>query len=406
MANVVVGVTGGIAAYKSAALIRLLSEAGHSVQVVATINATRFIGTTTLEALSHNKVQIVDPDLFTDVESVKHVSLAKSADLIVVAPATASFLAKVAAGIADDLLTTTVLTATCPVIISPAMHTEMWENAATQQNVSTLRIRGLHIVDPGVGRLTGEDTGVGRLAEPEVILSAANALLGERILEGVRVLVTTGGTRERIDPARYVGNFSSGKQGIAFARAAIEMGASVKVIAANVDQSLLQGIEHSNVVSAADLSKSINDAIGSFDLLVMAAAVADYSPTIVSDVKIKRSASGENIQISLTANPDIVAAVSERTRGTGSDALIVAFAAESGEDLETLARIKLFSKMCDFVVANSISSGEVFGSDQNSVVLVSESDSTMFSGSKLEIARAVLEIVSSKVVRSPRGESK
>jgi phosphopantothenoylcysteine decarboxylase/phosphopantothenate--cysteine ligase len=406
MANVVVGVTGGIAAYKSAALIRLLSEAGHSVQVVATINATRFIGTTTLEALSHNKVQIVDPDLFTDVESVKHVSLAKSADLIVVAPATASFLAKVAAGIADDLLTTTVLTGTCPVIIAPAMHTEMWENAATQQNVSTLRIRGLHIVDPGVGRLTGEDTGVGRLAEPEVILSAANALLGERILEGVRVLVTTGGTRERIDPARYVGNFSSGKQGIAFARAAIEMGASVKVIAANVDQSLLQGIEHSNVVSASDLSKSINDAIGSFDLLVMAAAVADYSPTIVSDVKIKRSASGENIQISLTANPDIVAAVSERTKSTGSDAVIVAFAAESGDDLESLAKTKLLSKKCDFIFANSIISGEVFGSDQNSVVLVSESDSTRFSGSKLEIARAVLEIVSSKVVRSPRGESK
>ena len=406
MANVVVGVTGGIAAYKSAALIRLLSEAGHSVQVVATINATRFIGTTTLEALSHNKVQIVDPDLFTDVESVKHVSLAKSADLIVVAPATASFLAKVAAGIADDLLTTTVLTATCPVIIAPAMHTEMWENAATQQNVSTLRIRGLHIVDPGVGRLTGEDTGVGRLAEPEVILAAANALLGERILEGVRVLVTTGGTRERIDPARYVGNFSSGKQGIAFARAAMEMGASVKVIAANVDQSLLQGIEHSNVVSASDLSKSIHDAIGSFDLLVMAAAVADYSPTIVSDVKIKRSASGENIQILLTANPDIVAAVSERNRTTGSDTVIVAFAAESGDDLESLAKTKLLSKQCNFVVANSISSGEVFGSDQNSVVLFSERDSTRFSGSKLEIARAVLEAVSSKVVRSPRGESK
>jgi phosphopantothenoylcysteine decarboxylase/phosphopantothenate--cysteine ligase len=324
----------------------------------------------------------------------------------VVAPATASFLAKVAAGIADDLLTTTVLTATCPVIIAPAMHTEMWENAATQQNVSTLRNRGVHIVDPGVGRLTGEDTGVGRLAEPEVILSAANALLGERILEGVRVLVTTGGTRERIDPARYVGNFSSGKQGIAFARAAMEMGASVKVIAANVDQSLLQGIEHSNVVSASDLSKSINDVIGSFDLLVMAAAVADYSPTIVSDVKIKRSASGENIQISLTANPDIVAAVSERTRSTESYAVIVAFAAESGDDLESLAKTKLLSKMCDFVVANSISSGEVFGSDQNSVLLVSESDSTRFSGSKLEIARAVMEIVSSKVVRSPRGESK
>jgi phosphopantothenoylcysteine decarboxylase/phosphopantothenate--cysteine ligase len=406
LANVVVGVTGGIAAYKSAALVRLFSEAGHSVQVVATVNATRFIGTTTLEALSHNKVQIVDPDLFTDVDSVKHVALAKSADLIVVAPATASFLAKVTAGIADDLLTTTVLTATCPVIIAPAMHTEMWENAATQQNISTLRDRGVHIVDPGVGRLTGEDTGVGRLAEPESILATASALLGEKILDGVRVLVTTGGTRERIDPARFVGNFSSGKQGLAFARAALEMGASVKVIAANVDKSLLQGMDHLNVVSASDLSESIDDAIGSFDLLVMAAAVADYSPTIVSDEKIKRAVTGENIEISLTANPDIVAAVSGRTRSTGSDAVIVAFAAESGDDLESLAKTKLLSKKCDFVVANSISSGEVFGSDQNSVLLVSESDSTRFSGSKLEIARAVLEIVSSKVVRSPRGESK
>lgn len=405
MANVVVGVTGGIAAYKSASLVRLLSEAGHSVQVVETLNATRFIGTTTLEALSHNKVQVVDPDLFTDVETVKHVSLAKSADLIVIAPATASFLAKVATGIADDLLTTTVLTATCPVIIAPAMHTEMWENAATQQNISTLRNRGMHIVGPGVGRLTGEDTGVGRLAEPEDILSAARALLGERILEGVRVLVTTGGTRERIDPARYVGNFSSGKQGLAFARAAIEMGASVRVIAANVDQSLLQGIEHSNVVSTSELSKSINDAIGSFDLLVMAAAVADYSPTIVSEVKIKRVDSGENIQISLNANPDIVAAVSEKTRSKGSGAVIVAFAAESEEDLESLAKTKLLSKKCDFVVANSISSGEVFGADHNSVILVSESNSASFSGSKLEIARAVLQIVSSKVVRSPRGDS-
>jgi phosphopantothenoylcysteine decarboxylase/phosphopantothenate--cysteine ligase len=406
MANVVVGVTGGIAAYKSAALVRLFSEAGHSVQVVATVNATRFIGTTTLEALSHNKVQVVDPDLFTDVESVKHVSLAKSADLIVVAPATASFIAKVTAGIADDLLTTTVLTASCPVIIAPAMHTEMWENPATQENISTLRVRGVHIVDPGVGRLTGEDTGVGRLAEPESILAAASALLGERILEGVRVLVTTGGTRERIDPARFVGNFSSGKQGLAFAIAAKEMGASVKVLAANVDQSLLQGIDHSNVVSASELDKSITDAIGSFDLLIMAAAVADYSPNKISDVKLKRGVLGEKIEISLTANPDIVAAVSEKSKSSGSSAVIVAFAAESGDDLEALAKSKLKSKKCDFVVANSISSGEVFGSDQNSVILVSEGDSARFSGSKLEVARAVLEIVSSKVVRSPRGVSK
>jgi phosphopantothenoylcysteine decarboxylase/phosphopantothenate--cysteine ligase len=374
--------------------------------VVATVNATRFIGTTTLEALSHNKVQIVDPDLFTDVDSVKHVALAKSADLIVVAPATASFLAKVTAGIADDLLTTTVLTATCPVIIAPAMHTEMWENAATQQNISTLRDRGVHIVDPGVGRLTGEDTGVGRLAEPESILATASALLGEKILDGVRVLVTTGGTRERIDPARFVGNFSSGKQGLAFARAALEMGASVKVIAANVDKSLLQGMDHLNVVSASDLLKSVNDAMGSFDLLVMAAAVADFSPSKVSDVKIKRVVAGEKIDISLTANPDIVAGLAERRRSTGSGAVIVAFAAESGDDLEGLAKKKLQSKKCDFVVANSISSGEVFGSDQNSVLLVSDSESARFSGSKLEVARAVLDIVSSKVIRLPRGVSK
>ena len=406
MANVVVGVTGGIAAYKSAALIRLFTEAGHSVQVVVTTNATRFIGTTTLEALSHNKVQVVDPDLFTDVEGVKHVALAKSADLIVVAPATASFIAKVTAGIADDLLTTTVLTATCPVIIAPAMHTEMWENRATQQNISTLRDRGLLIVDPGVGRLTGDDSGVGRLAEPETILAAASSMLGAKPLNGVRVLVTTGGTRERIDPARFVGNFSSGKQGLAFARAASEMGATVKVIAANVDESLLLGLEHVNVVSAKDLEKSVNDSLESFDLLVMAAAVADYSPTVVASEKIKKIDTGESFEISLTANPDIVGAVSANLKASGSNAVIVAFAAESGKDLEALAKVKLESKKCDFVVANSISSGEVFNSDQNSVVLVSKDSSSSFTGSKIEVARAVLEIVSSKVVRSPRGESK
>ena len=406
MANVVVGVTGGIAAYKSAALVRLLAEAGHSVQVVATLNATRFIGTTTLEALSHNNVQIVDPDLFTDVESVKHVALAKSADLIVVAPATASFLAKVSVGIADDLLTTTVLTATCPVIIAPAMHTEMWENPATQQNVATLKRRGIHIVDPGVGRLTGVDSGVGRLAEPEAIVSTANSLLGERSLEGARVLVTTGGTRERIDPARFIGNFSSGKQGLAFARSASEMGASVKVIAANVDESLLGGLEHVSVVSASDLEKRLNDAIGTFDLLIMAAAVADYSPVDVSNKKIKRATTGDSLEISLKVNPDIVAAVATKARSIASDVVVVAFAAESGDDLEALAKKKLKTKDCDFVVANSINSGEVFGSDQNVVVLVSERESLRFSGSKTEIARAVLESVSSKVVRTPRGDSK
>jgi phosphopantothenoylcysteine decarboxylase/phosphopantothenate--cysteine ligase len=243
------------------------------------------------------------------------------------------------------------------------------------------------------------------LAEPESILAAANAMLGEKILAGVRVLVTTGGTREKIDPARYIGNFSSGKQGLSFARAALEMGARVNVIAANVDQTLLKGLEHENVVSAKELEKSVNQSIGSFDLLVMAAAVADYRPTSVASEKIKKIVAGENIEISLTANPDIVAAVSAKLTSSGSDAVIVAFAAESGEDLEVLAKTKLESKKCDFVVANSISSGEVFNSDQNSVLLVSKDATSRLSGSKIEVARAVLEIVSSKVVRTLRGDS-
>ncbi|MTA95018.1 MAG: bifunctional phosphopantothenoylcysteine decarboxylase/phosphopantothenate--cysteine ligase CoaBC, partial [Actinobacteria bacterium] len=253
MANVIVGVTGGIAAYKSASLIRLFTEAGHNVQVVATENATRFIGKVTLEALSHNRVEMIDPDLFTDVEGVKHVALAKSADLVVIAPATASFIAKIAAGIADDLLTTTVLTASCPIVIAPAMHTEMWDNKATVQNVSLLKTRGYQVVEPGVGRLTGEDSGVGRLAEPVDIFEAAIVNLGNKPLAGVRVLVTAGGTRERIDPARYVGNYSSGKQGIAFARAAKDLGATVHIIAANVNNSLLLGLEHEIVESTAEL---------------------------------------------------------------------------------------------------------------------------------------------------------
>ncbi len=405
MANVVVGVTGGIAAYKSAALIRLFSEAGHNVQVVATVNATKFIGSITLEALSHNKVEIVDPDLFTDVETVKHVAIAKKADLIVVAPATASFVAKVAAGIADDLLTTTVLTAKCPVAIAPAMHTEMWENSATKDNIAKLESRGLSIIYPGVGRLTGDDTGVGRLAEPEEIFSTSSGLMVNQSLSGVRVLVTTGGTRERIDPARFIGNFSSGKQGIAFAKAARDMGASVRVIAANVEESLLNGLSFENVVSANDLETSVHKAIGSFDVLVMAAAVADFSPSNVWNEKIKRSETGENIQISMKANNDILSNISAATKAAGEAVLVIGFAAESGGKLEDLAMKKLSAKGCDFVVANDISTGEVFNSEFNSVTLVSVGESTRFSGSKYEVARAVLDAVSSKVVKKQRGDS-
>ena len=391
-----VGVTGGIAAYKSAPLIRLFSEAGHSVQVVATNNAFKFIGKTTLEALSGNPVSIVDPDLFTDVDQVKHIALAKSADLIVVAPATASFIAKMTSGIADDLLTTTVLAATCPVIVAPAMHTEMWENKATTANIETLTLRGITIVWPAVGRLTGEDSGAGRLAEPEEIFETAVAALGGP-LSGKRVLVTAGGTREPIDAARFIGNFSSGKQGVAFASAAKLLGADVELIAANIDDSLTSGLKTINVGSALELSQALGAKLGSYDILVMAAAVADYKPIESTSTKLKRSELGEELNLSLVANPDILAETVKRLISSGSKAVVVGFAAEASNDLESLARIKLTAKGCDYLIANDISDGKVFGKDHTELVLVSQSGSSSFQGSKQSVAKDVLSLIASNM---------
>ena len=391
-----VGVTGGIAAYKSAPLIRLFSEAGHSVQVVATNNAFKFIGKTTLEALSGNPVSIVDPDLFTDVDQVKHIALAKSADLIVIAPATASFIAKMTSGIADDLLTTTVLAATCPVIVAPAMHTEMWENKATTANIETLTLRGITIVWPAVGRLTGEDSGAGRLAEPEEIFETALAALGGP-LSGKRVLVTAGGTREPIDAARFIGNFSSGKQGVAFARAAKLLGADVELIAANIDDSLTSGLKTINVGSALELSQALEAKFGSYDILVMAAAVADYKPIESTSTKLKRSELGQELNLSLVANPDILAETVKRLISSGSKAVVVGFAAEASNDLESLARIKLTAKGCDYLIANDISDGKVFGTDHTELVLVSQSGSSSFQGSKQSVAKDVLSLIASNM---------
>ena len=391
-----VGVTGGIAAYKSAPLIRLFSEAGHSVQVVATNNAFKFIGKTTLEALSGNPVSIVDPDLFTDVDQVKHIALAKSADLVVVAPATASFIAKMTSGIADDLLTTTVLAATCPVIVAPAMHTEMWENKATTANIETLTLRGITIVWPAVGRLTGEDSGAGRLAEPEEIFETALAALGGP-LSGKRVLVTAGGTREPIDAARFIGNFSSGKQGVAFASAAKLLGADVELIAANIDDSLTSGLKTINVGSALELSQALEAKLGSYDILVMAAAVADYKPIESTSTKLKRSELGEELNLSLVANPDILAETVKRLISSGSKAVVVGFAAEASNDLESLARIKLAAKGCDYLIANDISDGKVFGKDHTELVLVSQSGSSSFQGSKQSVAKDVLSLIASNM---------
>jgi phosphopantothenoylcysteine decarboxylase/phosphopantothenate--cysteine ligase len=396
VASVVVGVTGGIAAYKSAPLIRLFSEAGHSVQVVATNNAFKFIGKTTLEALSGNPISIVDPDLFTDVDQVKHIALAKSADLIVIAPATASFIAKMTSGIADDLLTNTVLAATCPVIVAPAMHTEMWENKATTANIETLTLRGITIVWPAVGRLTGEDSGAGRLAEPEEIFETALAALGGP-LSGKRVLVTAGGTREPIDAARFIGNFSSGKQGVAFARAAKLLGADVELIAANIDDSLTSGLKTINVGSALELSQALEAKFGSYDILVMAAAIADYKPIESTSTKLKRSELGEELNLSLVANPDILAETVKRLIGSATKAVVVGFAAEASNDLESLAKIKLAAKGCDYLIANDISDGKVFGKDHTELVLVSQSGSNTFVGSKQSVAKDVLSLIASNI---------
>ena len=396
MANVVVGVTGGIAAYKSAPLIRLFSEAGHSVQVVATENAFNFIGKSTLEALSKNPVSIVDPDLFTDVDQVKHIAIAKNADLIVVAPATASFIAKVAAGIADDLLTTTVLAATSPVVIAPAMHTEMWQAASTVSNIKTLESRNFSIVSPGVGRLTGEDTGIGRLAEPQEIFDTALASLNGP-LSGFSVCVTAGGTREPIDAVRFIGNYSSGKQGIAFARAAKHLGAKVVIIAANIDEESLTGFDYIYVKTAAELQSELMDQIGSIDLLIMAAAVADFSIQNPSLEKIKRSEVGESLNLTLSANVDILKAFVQTSKAASRKVLTVGFAAEAGGSLEQLGQAKLQAKGCDFIVANDVSNGAVFGSSETKVLLISKEATSAHQGTKLGVAYAVLGHVASKV---------
>lgn len=399
MAHVVVGVTGGIAAYKSAAVIRLFSEAGHSVQVVATQNAFKFIGKTTLEALSGNPVSIVDPDLFTDVDQVKHIAISKSAELIVVAPATASFIARLAAGIADDLLTTTVLAATCPVVLAPAMHTEMWENQATQANISLLRSRGINIVWPETGRLTGEDSGVGRLAEPQLIFEAALASLGGQ-LSGKKVLVTAGGTREPIDAARFIGNYSSGKQGIAFARAAKQLGAEVVLIAANIDEAMTTGLDCVKVQTAMQLGEALATQRGAYDILVMAAAVADFRPAASTDAKLKRADLGEKTSLELVANPDILAQTVSLLSQEESKPIVIGFAAEVSDELEKLGRKKLLSKGCDYIVANNIGSGKVFGKDETEVVLVYGDSAERISGTKIAVATGVLSKIASNMGES------
>lgn len=399
MLNVILGITGGIAAYKATGIIRAFTEAGHKVKVIPTQNALRFIGATTLEALSHNAV---DPDLYTDVESVKHVSLGQEADLIVVAPATASFLARYASGMADDLLLNTLLASTAPVVVAPAMHTEMWQNAATQANVKLLRDRGVTVLEPDSGRLTGSDTGPGRLPEPEAISAVALALAANRKriggnLAGKHVVVTAGGTREAIDPVRFIGNHSSGKQGLAIAHAAKAAGARVTLIGANLDLPTSGIDEVISVTTASELAAEVDRILPEANVLVMTAAVADFRVENPQSHKIKRSEIGNALELRLVANPDILAEAVEFIESQNLDCLTVGFAAETAGSLErlaSLAAIKLDSKNCDLIVANDVSEGAVFGADQNTVYILSrDGDSLHATGTKQHVAQEIIAFI-------------
>lgn len=369
--RVVLGVGGGIAAYKVASLLRLFTESGHDVRVVPTRSALQFVGAPTWEALSG---QPVATDVWSDVHEVPHVRLGQEADLVVVAPATADLVAKAAHGLADDLLTNTLLTARCPVVLAPAMHTEMWEHAATQDNVATLRSRGVHVIEPAAGRLTGTDTGKGRLPEPERLFEACQDVLAGRVrdLAGLHVVVSAGGTREFLDPVRYLGNRSSGLQGIAIARAALARGATVRLVAANVGLPTPAGADLVEVVTTAELQAAVVEAAAEADVLVMAAAPADFRPADVSGSKIKKRDDGRTPVIDLVENPDILAGL-VRSRGDGARPFVVGFAAETGDANGTVAdhgRAKLARKGCELLVVNDVSAGKVFGRDDTEAVIL------------------------------------
>ena len=395
MSDIVVGVSGGIAAYKAAFLVRLFTESGHQVTVVPTEAALRFVGAPTWEALSGRPVRT---DVFEDVHEVPHVRLGQHADLVVVAPATANLLAKAAHGLADDLLTNTLLTARCPVVVAPAMHTEMWQHAATRANVATLRDRGVIVLEPATGRLTGVDTGPGRLPEPDEIFAACLNVLEARPrdLAGKHVVVSAGGTREYLDPVRFLGNRSSGRQGYALAEAAVARGASVTVVAANVSLPDPAGTEVVRVESTEDLRREVLLAAADADAVVMAAAPADFRPAARVESKIKKSHDGDAPQIDLVENPDILVEL-VRTR-VSKRPVVVGFAAETGDESGSVldhARSKLERKGCDLLVVNDVSGERVFGRDDNEAVILGSDGSVtpVALGPKIALAHAIWDAV-------------
>ena len=391
--NVVVGVTGGIAAYKAVSVVRALVLAGHDVHVVATENALRFVGRPTLEAISRNTVH---SDLYEGVAEVRHVAIGQAADLIVVAPATANTVAKLAAGLADDLLGNTILASTAPLVIAPAMHTEMWQNAATVANIATLRQRGVTVVGPAVGQLTGVDSGPGRMSEPEEIVEVAlRTAAGRQDLAGRRILVTAGGTREAIDPVRFIGNRSSGKQGVALAVAAADRGAEVTLIAANLEVDVPATVQVVRVRSTLDLEKAATSAAESADIVIMAAAVADYRPETVADAKIKKDVQGDVLDLRLVKNPDILAGLAANRR---AGQVIVGFAAETEPDdakLKQLGAAKVARKGADLLVVNRVGWNEGFATEGNTVIVLNRTGDIVgeASGSKRSVADRILDLL-------------
>ncbi|MGQ0845038.1 MAG: bifunctional phosphopantothenoylcysteine decarboxylase/phosphopantothenate--cysteine ligase CoaBC [Sporichthyaceae bacterium] len=399
--RIVLGVSGGIAAYKAASLLRLFTEGGASVRVIPTEAALKFVGAPTWEALSGSPVST---QVWDDVHEVAHVRLGQSADLVVVAPATADLLARAVIGRSDDLLTATLLTARCPVLFAPAMHTEMWEHPATVENVATLRRRGVLVLDPAHGRLTGRDTGPGRLPEPEQIYAVALRLLARGVagveadLTGRRILISAGGTREPLDPVRFLGNRSSGRQGYALATTALVRGAEVVLVSANVDLPDPAGAKIVRVGSALELRTAVLEAAADADVVVMAAAVADFRPVNVGEAKIKKGDT-DPAPIVLTRNPDVLAELCANPR---PGQVIVGFAAETGDASGSVldhGRAKLARKGCDLLVVNEVGEGKAFGTPDNAATILGRDGSSteVPQGPKEVLADAIWDLALSRL---------
>lgn len=400
--RIVLGVGGGIAAYKAVLLLRLLREAGHEVRVIPTKSALKFVGAPTWEALAGHPITA---DVFVGTDTVDHVRFGQEADLVIVAPATANLLGEAAHGIANDLLTNTLLmTAHTPVVMAPAMHTEMWEHPATVANVAILKDRGIHIITPDDGRLTGADSGPGRLPEPERIMAQSLDFVATNLdLSGKHVVVSAGGTREPLDPVRFLGNRSSGRQGVAIAQAAARAGAFVDLVACNVETQLLPQHPRISITSAestADLQREMMSRSDA-DVLIMVAAVADFRPTSISDAKIKKDESdpeGAPV-IELQRNPDILAQLVNSREG---EQIIMGFGAETGDDqhsVEDHGRAKALRKGADFLAVNEVGEATGFGDVPNKVTVFDKHGETVgnISGSKADVAAGLVEIISSQV---------